>query len=483
MTVQWGKISFDELLNSLKGELISGDARTLPSGLSTDTRDIKPGEIFLALRGANFDGHNFVSMAISKGATCIILEDVKGIPKDSKSAVVKVRNSLEALGDIAAYWRSQYEIPVVSITGSMGKTTTKEMTSSILELGASTLKNKGNFNNLIGLPLTLLKLDNRHKRVVLEMGMNHPGEIGRLTRISDPDIGLITNIGPVHLEGVKDIKGVAKAKAEMIENIGPDSRVILFGDDKILMGETSRFNRNFFTFGLSKKNDLTATDIKDMGDSGISYLLRYRDHSIPVILRVPGYHNLINSLASASVAVCMKEKFNNIAIGLKRFKGVKGRLIPEILPGNIILLDDTYNSNPSSLKAALSVAKKMAGKKKRIIVGLGEMLELGDEAERAHIDAGRMVAEIGVFFFFAIGAHAHLMLKGAIERGFPSEKAIEVGSYHDMIEEISSVMGNGDLILLKGSRIMGLERVVKGLREYREKEECNAGKIKGNNGS
>lgn len=470
MTAHWGKITLAELINPMKGKLMSGDFGTSPLGLSTDTRSIRPGEIFLALRGENFDGHCFVSKAIEKGASCIILEDDACFPADSKCAVIKVGDSLEALGDIAAYWRSRYETPVVSITGSTGKTTTKEMTSCILEVGTAILKNNGNFNNLIGLPLTLLKLDSSHKKVVLEMGMNREGEIGRLTQISDPDIGLITNIGPVHLEGVKDIAGVARAKTEMIEEIRPESKVILFGDDKLLMEKASRFKRNFFTFGFRPGNDLTATDVEDMGDSGISYVLRYKDKTMPVRLNVPGYHNLGNSLAAASVAVCLKESFENIKTGLERFKGIKGRLVPEVLPGDIILLDDTYNSNPSSLKAALSVAKRIAGEERRIIVGLGDMLELGDETENFHIDAGGMVAETGVFSFFVIGAHADLMLKGAVEKGFPPEKTIEVGSNHEMAEKISSIMSSGDLILLKGSRLVGLEQVAEGLRGYRKQE-------------
>lgn len=468
MTAQWGKITLAELINPVRGKLMSGDFRTSPLGLSTDTRNIRPGEIFLALRGENFDGHCFVSKAIEKAASCIILEDEACFPADSKCAVIKVEDSLEALGDIAAYWRSRYEIPVVSITGSMGKTTTKEMTSCILEVGTATLKNKGNFNNLIGLPLTLLKLDSSHKKVVLEMGMNRVGEIGRLTQISDPDVGLITNVGPVHLEGVKDLEGVARAKTEMIEEIRPESKVILFGDDKLLMEKASRFNRNFFTFGFDPGNDLTATDVEDAGDMGISYVLRYGNKSMPVRLNVPGFHNLNNSLAAASVALCLNESFENIKTGLERFKGVKGRLVPEVLPGDITLLDDTYNSNPSSLKAALSVAKSIAGRKKRIIVGLGEMRELGDETENLHVEAGEMVADTGAISFFAIGDHADSMLKGAVGKGFPPERAIEVGSNNEMVEKISSIMSDGDLILLKGSRLIGLEQVAEGLREHRE---------------
>jgi UDP-N-acetylmuramoyl-tripeptide--D-alanyl-D-alanine ligase len=351
----------------------------------------------------------------------------------------------------------------------MGKTTTKEMTSCILEKGNETLKNQGNFNNFVGLPLTLLGLSDRHKRAVLEMGMNHFNEIRRLTRISDPDIGIITNVGPVHLEGVGDIHGVAKAKTEMIEEMRSDAKVILFGDDEILMKEATRFNREFFTFGIGPDNDVRADEINISGKGGVSYRLKYRNDSIPVELNVSGMHNLVNSLAAASAAICLNEKIENIACGLIKFKGVKGRLVSLMLSDDVLLLDDTYNSNPSSLKAALEVAKEMAHGTRPLIVGLGDMLELGDESIEAHIEAGRLVAEKGARFLFAIGAHARYMREGALEAGFQKDRAIIVKSHHDMITGINDVVGKGDLILLKGSRMMGLEKVVQGLKDIRQK--------------
>ena len=470
MTSLWKNITLKEFIDPVKGVLISGDSGAFVTGISTDTREIKKGEMFIALKGDNFDGHNFIQTAVLNGAACIAVDDDKKIPENIDAAVVKVEDCLKALGDFANFWRHQHNAKVVSLTGSMGKTTTKEMTACILEVGNETLKNEGNFNNLIGLPFTLLRLNKDHKRAVLEMGMNHFDEIRRLTRISDPDVGLITNVGPVHLEGVNDIQGVARAKTEMIEEIRPESRVILFGDDKVLMKEASRFNRDFFTFGLSPENDVSAESIEVLKSGGMRYRLRYRNESMPVELRVTGMHNLINSLAAASAAICLNEKFENIAEGLIRFNGVKGRLITDVLPDDILLLDDTYNSNPSSLKAALDVARETAGGERRIIVGLGEMLELGDETVRAHIQAGKMVAEAGAGFLFAFGAHAQQMLKGAIEAGFPSERAIESNSQRDMVEGINDVMEDGDLILLKGSRMMALEKVAQGLREIRQKE-------------
>ncbi len=473
MTVLSKDITLKEFMEQVKGVLVSGDVETVLSGLSTDTREINKGDAFIALKGEKFDGHNFIRKAALKGASCIVVDDEKKIPGDINTSVIRVKDCLTALGDFAGYWRHRHRAKIVSITGSMGKTTTKEMTSCILETGNETLKNPGNFNNLIGLPLTLLRLDNSHERAVLEMGMNHFNEIRRLTQISDPDIGVITNVGPVHLEGVKDIYGVARAKTEMIEEMRPESTVILFGDDRILMKEASRFNRDFFTFGLSPENDVSADDIEILKGGGLKYRLRYRNESIPVELCVSGIHNLLNSLAAASVAICMKEKFENISDGLKRFKGVKGRLITNVLPDDILLLDDTYNSNPSSLKAALDVAMEKAANSRCIIVGLGEMLELGDETEKAHVQAGKLAAEKRAGFLFAIGANAQNVIKGAIEAGLSPDRAIETKSHQDMIDRMNDVIKKGDLVLLKGSRMMGLEKVAHGLKAIRIKEGQN----------
>jgi UDP-N-acetylmuramoyl-tripeptide--D-alanyl-D-alanine ligase len=469
MTAISKAISVKEFLAPINGQLVSGKPDSVINGVSTDTREIKKGEVFIALKGENFDGHNFLAEAVKKGAVCVVVDDEKNVLEDLQAAVIKVRDTLTALGDFAGFIRHSHDVKVVSITGSMGKTTTKEMTACILEEGSETLKNQGNFNNLVGLPLTLLGLTDKHKRAVLEMGMNHFNEIRRLTRISDPDVGLITNVGPVHLEGVGDIQGVARAKTEMIEEMRPEAKVILFGDDTVLMKEAIRFNRKYFTFGVGPENDVSAEDINISGEGGVSYSLKYRNDSIPVMLPVSGMHNLINSLAAASVAICLNEKKENIARGLKKFKGVKGRLISVILSDDVLLLDDTYNSNPSSLKAALDVAKEKAGCTRRMIVGLGDMLELGDGAIEAHIEAGRVVAGTGARFLFAIGAHARYMREGALDAGFPEERAIMVKSHHDMVTGINDVVEKGDLILLKGSRMMGLEKVVQGLKDIRQK--------------
>lgn len=469
MTAEWGEITAEEIIKPLRGELISGTAGLILTGVSTDSREIEPGRLFLALRGERYDGHDFVGKAVDGGASAIVIEKGRktGISANSETAIIEVQDTLKALGDLAGWWRHKHNIFVAAITGSSGKTTAKEMTANILGLGARTLKNEGNLNNLIGLPLTLLRLGRKDCRAVLEMGMNRPGEIGRLTEIADPDIGLITNVARVHLEGVGDIMGVARAKAELLEKISDEGRVILYGDDDLLMKEASRFKRGIITYGLGAGNEIRADKIKSLEWEGSSFDLRYHGNSVPVRIKVPGRQNIFNALAAAAIAVCMEETFEHIVAGLGSFEGIRGRFMPFSLPDDVILVDDTYNSNPSSLRAALDSIREMAGGRRRLIVGLGEMMELGEETVSSHLEAGGMVAELGASYLFAMGDHAREMLKGALEKGLPPERAVEAESHQDMAQKIGDAVEKGDLILLKGSRKIGLEKVFQGLKERR----------------
>ncbi len=480
MIAEWGKITAREILPPINGKLISGNEGSVITGISTDTREIERGQLFIAIRGERFDGHDFAGKALEKGASCIIAERVRrlGIPSNSDTAVIEVLDTVKALGDLANWWRRQQEVVVAAITGSTGKTTVKEMTATILGLGSRTLKSKGNFNNLIGLPLTLLGLRRGDRRAVLEMGMNRPGEIGRLTEISEPDIGLITNVARAHLEGLGDIRGVARAKTELLEKISPGSTALLYGDDELLMEEASRFEREITTFGLGPGNDIRAGNIKNLGYGGTSFEIEYKGTSIPIGIGVPGMHNLLNALAAASIAICMKEPPDHIREGLNRFEGINGRLRPVYLYDDVILVDDTYNSNPHSLKAALDTLRDLAGGR-RLIVGLGDMMELGDETVSAHREAGAMVAELGVSYFITMGDHAPDMIAGAVDRGFPPEKTGRAVSHSEMAQRIMDVIKEGDLILLKGSRKMGLDKVSRDLKEEWSEEDQNGKKNNG----
>jgi UDP-N-acetylmuramoyl-tripeptide--D-alanyl-D-alanine ligase len=354
---------------------------------------------------------------------------------------------------------------VAAITGSGGKTTTKEMIYAILSLEGLTLKNEGNFNNLIGLPLSLFLLDKSHRYAVLEMGMNRPGEIGRLTEIADPDIGLITNVGHAHIEGVGSIEGVAKAKVELLDKMAPRALAILNGDDRILMQAAAAFRKKPITFGQGLENTVRAEKIRNLGREGFSFDIHHKGKPFSVKLRVPGFHNVSDALAAAAIALSLNLSRDQIQEGLSRFEGIKGRFKVVPLPDGSILIDDTYNSNPSSLRLALKSIKALAPQGRRVIVGLGEMLELGDETETGHVEAGEMVADTGADWFVALGEHASKMIRGAVDKGFPRRRAIRAKDYKEMGSKILEIMKPGDLVFLKASRRMGLERVAERIKK------------------
>jgi UDP-N-acetylmuramoyl-tripeptide--D-alanyl-D-alanine ligase len=462
MAAVWGEITAGEVLAAVSGTRISGKHQTRLAGISTDSRSVRQGEIFLALKGERYDGHDFVLKSVERGAVGIVVQEEYWNRESAKVkggfrnvVAITVADTLKALGDLAGWWRGQHDAQIVAITGSSGKTTTKEMTATILELANITLKNQGNLNNLIGLPLTLLRLEKRHDKAVLE--------IARLTEIANPYVGAITNVGRAHLEGLGDLEGVARAKVELVEKISSSGKVALNGDDELLLKTASRFRREVTTFGLGRVNDIRAANIQNLGRKGVLFDLEYSEGTWPVRLRTPGLQNVSNALAAASVCLCLNEPVENILEGLGRFEGVKGRFMVRALPGDIMLIDDTYNSNPSSLTAALESVKALVNEGMKIIVGLGEMMELGDAAEKAHQEAGRKIAEFAPDCFTAIGEHARDMIKGAVEAGMPKSNAKVAENHDEMLQIIRNEMGDGCLIFLKGSRKMALEKVVEGL--------------------
>lgn len=456
-----------KILSPIKGELLRGSRDVSFSGVSTDSRTVEKGQLFFALRGETFDGHDFVQEAVKKGAVAVVVNQdwTIDLPAHTRASIIRVPDTLKALGDLAGRWRRRFDARVVAITGSGGKTTTKEMLYAILSLEGLTLKNEGNFNNLIGLPLSLFLLDKSHRYAVLEMGMNRPGEIGRLTEIADPDIGLITNVGHAHIEGVGSIEGVAKAKVELLDKMAPRALAILNGDDRILMQAAAAFRKKPITFGQGLENTVRAEKIRNLGREGFSFDIHHKGKPFSVKLRVPGFHNVSDALAAAAIALSLNLSRDQIQEGLSRFEGIKGRFKVVPLPDGSILIDDTYNSNPSSLRLALKSIKALAPQGRRVIVGLGEMLELGDEAETGHVEAGEMVADTGADWFVALGEHASKMIRGAVDKGFPRRRAIRAKDYKEMGSKILEIMKPGDLVFLKASRRMGLERVAERIKK------------------
>jgi UDP-N-acetylmuramoyl-tripeptide--D-alanyl-D-alanine ligase len=467
----WGEITAREINHAVAGLWVKGDPETVLQGLSTDSRAVKPGELFWALKGDRYDGHDFVRQAADRGAAGVVVnrDIVRTQVFESMMAeglpfiVMAVADTLKALGDLACWWRHRHSLRVVAVTGSAGKTTTKEMIGSILEQSHRTLRNPGNFNNLIGLPLSLLTAGPEHRMAVLEMGMNRRGEIGRLTEIADPDVGVITNVGHAHLEGLGDIRNVARAKAEMVEKISVGATVVLNGDDALLMETASMFRKDVVTFGLALENKVRATEIRSHGSGGVSFHLHGGGGVWPVRLRVHGRHNVMNALGASAAVFALGGSADQVVDGLTRFKGVKGRFTLIELQNGATLVDDTYNANPDSLRAALHAVSELSGREGRVILGIGEMLELGAETEGAHKEAGRTAARIGVHRLLAMGPHAALVVASAVEAGMHRAQAEVVRDHSDMVARIMGDLKPGDIVLIKGSRRMALDQVVEGL--------------------
>jgi UDP-N-acetylmuramoyl-tripeptide--D-alanyl-D-alanine ligase len=472
MTARWGSITAEEVARAVGGTLILGSGETSFTALGTDSRSIVAGQIFWALTGERFDGHDFAAEALRKGAAGVVIgQDREAIPlPPAAGAVITVSDTLRALGDLAAWWRHQHPARVVAITGSVGKSTTKEMAASILGLGRKTLRNRGNLNNLVGLPLSLFQLEADHQAAVLEMGMNRPGEIARLTEIADPDVGLITNVARVHLEGLGDIRGVARAKVELVEKSSPRARILLNGDDETLMEAAAVFGRKVITYGIGRTNDVRALHIRNLGRDGVSFELDHEGGTVPVRLRIAGSQYVLNALGAAAIALSLDASPGQVSEGLYAFQGIQGRFTLISLPGGVTLVDDTYNSNPFSLRAAMESLRSLTLPGGRVIVGLGEMMELGGETESAHLEAGEMVAQLSPGYFVAMGEHAGQMIEGALRKGFPKEKTAAASSHGEMARVLGKAAKEGDLIFLKGSRRMGLEKVCETLKKGATKE-------------
>jgi UDP-N-acetylmuramoyl-tripeptide--D-alanyl-D-alanine ligase len=456
-----------EILAPIKGKLLRGSRDRSFSGISTDSRTLRKGQLFWALKGETFDGHDFVKEAIKKGAAAVVVDKdwEADLPANARASLIRVPDTLKALGDLARRWRRRFKARVTAITGSGGKTTTKEMASSILCLEGATLKNEGNFNNLIGLPLSLFQLQKSHRYAVLEMGMNRPGEIGRLTEIADPDIGLITNVGQAHLEGVGSIEGVARAKVELLNKMAPRALAILNGDDRVLMQAAAAFRKKPVTFGQGLQSTVRAEKIRNLGREGFSFDIHWKGKPFSVRLRVPGFHNVYNALAASAIALSLDLSADRIQEGLSGFEGIPGRFKVVPLPDGSILIDDTYNSNPSSLRLSLESLTALVPQGRRVIVGLGEMLELGGATEAGHVEAGARVADAGADWLVVLGDHAPEIIRGAVDRGFPKKRAIHVKNHKEMGSKILEIMKPGDLVFLKASRRIGLEQVAERLRK------------------
>ncbi|MFH2045740.1 MAG: UDP-N-acetylmuramoyl-tripeptide--D-alanyl-D-alanine ligase [Pseudomonadota bacterium] len=461
--------SEDEILKATEGVVVSGENRHTFTGISIDSRTITAGELFVAIEGINFDGHNFAKEVITKNIKGLVINRQKTAEllcnkSDNPDLFcVEVDNTTKALGDIAAYNRKRANVSVIAITGSNGKTSTREMTSAIVSRHFDTLSTIGNLNNEIGLPLTLLKLSPFNKWAVVELGTNHPGEIARLAKICKPDIGIITNIGRAHLEGLKSIEGVMNAKGELLNDIKPGGTVILNADDERVMRLARKTQRNKIYFGLSQKALIKASSI-EINKTSTSFTLKLPEDAIRVELPVTGHFMVSNALAAASVGYLLKLSAHDIKAGLENFTSAKSRMNIFALGNGVTVIDDTYNANPDSMEAAIRSLAGLKGNKRGVLVA-GDMLELGIYSEALHKKIGEFCAEFGVERLYATGQFSANVAAGAIIGGM-DVSSVFTGSQEDIISDLKEWLMPTDCILIKGSRAMAMEKIVAKLKEW-----------------
>lgn len=461
----------DELLKATAGRLISGRLDQEIKGVSIDSRTLKPQECFIAIRGSNFDGHNFIDAAVKKGASCIIKEKrtnehpacrQAGTNKRTNLSIIEVKDTIKALGDMARFQRDKFDIPLIAVTGSNGKTTTKEMLTWVLSQKFKVLKNEGTKNNQIGLPLTLLKLDPSYNVVILELGTNHFGEIDYLSKICKPNIGIINNIGPAHLEYLHNLKGIFYEKYALIEGLKRPCLAILNSDDSLLRRQVyKKIKRPFIlSFGIKNKSDFSASEIKILNDR-IEFLVNRRKQKYKFILKIPGYYNIYNALVTITVARIFGWEYPDIARRLVTFKPLPGRLNFVSL-NNIKFIDDTYNSNPLSLKQALDTLANFRAKGRKIFI-MGDMLELGRDEKLLHTQVAQRVKRI-CDIFITVGRLSKFAAKKAVSLGFEIKNIFTCEStaqaHYILFEQLS--VTPDDIVLIKGSRAMRMEELLGG---------------------
>jgi UDP-N-acetylmuramoyl-tripeptide--D-alanyl-D-alanine ligase len=439
--------TLSQAAQTMNGRLVGQDRSF--RGVSTDTRRLRADELFVALTGPNFDGHEFVAEAAARAAAGAV------VSRDTGSVLtrIEVADTLLALGDLAADWRRQMNARVVGLTGSNGKTTLKEMIASCLSLAAKTIATEGNLNNEIGVPLMLLRLAPEHEFAVIEMGANHIGEIAYLTERVSPDVVAITNAGAAHLEGFGSIEGVARGKGEILQGSQrPEFAVLNADDDYFGFWRALADDVSVLSFGLAEPATVRAVNVEAV-PGGLSFDLRLPEAEIHIDLPLDGKHNAVNAAAAAAVALALDVDPETIRAGLNATRPVSGRLRALAGIRGLTVFDDSYNANPGSVRAAAEFLGARAGQGWLV---LGDMAELGDEADRLHAEAGRAARAAGVSRLFAVGDHARRAAEAFGDGG------LWCASIDELTKAVRAALpGNGPVnLLVKGSRSMRMERVV-----------------------
>lgn len=449
------KISVENMVLATGGKLISGSGDAFIEGASIDSRKVEKGDLFAAIRGENTDGHKYLKQAAEKGAACLLISDDSfEMPDDV--AVILVEDTVKGLQDIARAYRMSLDMKVIGVTGSVGKTSTSDMVKAVCSVRYRTQKTKGNFNNHIGLPLTLLDFDPDTEVGILEMGMDKLGEIDFLAGLARPDIGVITNIGTAHIERLGSRDNIFRAKMEITNYFGEGNVLIVNGDDDFLCNVESE-EYDVIRCGLDDGNDYLVRDISKSTADGVSFVLDRNDESVQFELPVPGRHNASNAALAAACGGVLGIGLEDAAAGLGKMQLTDKRLTMKEKDG-IKVIDDTYNASPASMKSAIEVLASMEGERK--VAVLGDMFEQGDYARQGHTEVGEYALEKGIDLVVAIGDDAKYIAEGA--------KGMDVMYFRekkDFLDILDDVIRTGDVVLCKGSRGMAMEDIVKKIME------------------
>jgi UDP-N-acetylmuramoyl-tripeptide--D-alanyl-D-alanine ligase len=470
-------LTLAHIIEALTGRAGVG-AEQVITDAAVDSRLVIPGGLFVALPGERVDGHEFIPQAFARGAVVALVErdpagelavvDLRsgagGLPAELPAApfCLRVGDALEALQRVAGHWRSLLSLRVIGVTGSVGKSTTKELTAEVLETRFKTVRNPGNLNNEIGLPLTLLRLTEAHERAVLEMGFYVPGEIALLCRLARPSVGVVTNISQVHMERAGSLEAIVAGKGELVESLppGPEGVAVLNLDEPMVMGLAERTQARLFTYGLSPQADLWADQVEGLGLEGVRFGLHYQGETVHVRVPLLGRHSAHTAMRAAAVGLIEGLTWEEIVNGLQSSQS-QLRLVAVQGPGGSLLLDDTYNAAPASVTAALNLLSELDGRR---VAVLGDMLELGAYEERGHRMVGARAAEVADELV-AVGSRAHWIADEARRSGMPSLKVTEFPDSQAAVAHLRQRVGHGDVVLIKGSRGMHMDQIVSALEE------------------
>ncbi len=449
-----------ELADAVEGILPGNRREEMFTRISTDTRTLRPGEVFFALQGERFDAHKFLADALEKGAAALVSASESENPSIRERQVV-VRDTLEALGDWAGHYRRRFDIPIVAITGSSGKTMTKDMAASVLSARMRVAATEQNQNNLIGVPLSLCGMDREHTIGVFELGINQPHEMSRLAEMTSPTIAVITNIGPVHLEGLGDLSSVAARKRELLEEMS-GGLAVLNADDSHTPFLREGFSGKVLTFGQSENACYRITEVHIDFDSDPPATEFTIENEGTFRLKATGEHCALNAAPTIAIAKSLGFSREDIQRGLDAYRGAPMRMEWTGV-GGLKILNDSYNANPDSMRQALRVLSQVPTGKKA--AAFGDMLELGKDAGSYHRQVGQEAARSGLDYLFLIGEFAGDYAAGAQEGGMPVERIITTSSLEKMATDLKSVLDEGDALLIKGSRKAAMEQLLEFLGE------------------